>query len=255
MGQDLHRCFERHFHPEVALSHSQFDDAFRLRYQVYCLEKGSRTRALSGRLRARPLRRTLRADARPAPGHRPRGRCSPTDPARPVGAFVVVPFRGPLRLHGAWAPPGRSRRPAARRWGSVAVRRVAEPAGVGLGAGDGSLDGAPRGRPEERCSSQLVALGLIALLFGVSAEYGVHTWYAMMEAALARHLARLGIEFRQIGPAVEHRGRRQPMAARVDDLFGPHRGYEPGVSSPHHRGPKCHEGARMVWQRLEAWAR
>jgi hypothetical protein len=40
MSQDLHTCFERHFTPEVALSPSQFEDVFRLRYQVYCLEKG-----------------------------------------------------------------------------------------------------------------------------------------------------------------------------------------------------------------------
>jgi N-acyl amino acid synthase of PEP-CTERM/exosortase system len=55
------------------------------------------------------------------------------------------------------------------------------------------------------------------LLFAVSTERGIRYWYAMMETALDRHLARLGISFRSIGPAVEHRGRRQPMVARVED--------------------------------------
>jgi hypothetical protein len=41
----------------------------------------------------------------------------------------------------------------------------------------------------------------------------------MMEASLARHLSKLGIDFQRIGPPVEHRGKRYPMMTRVDDLL------------------------------------
>ncbi len=80
-------------------------------------------------------------------------------------------------------------------------------------------DGAVGSCDDPRRPPQLVALGLIALLFGVSAVHGVHLWYAMMEMALARHLSRLGIDFRQIGTPVEHRGKRYPMMAHTADLL------------------------------------
>ncbi len=67
--------------------------------------------------------------------------------------------------------------------------------------------------------SRSVALGLIGLLFATSAEQRIDYWYAMMEVSLSRHLARLGIDFRPIGPAVEHRGLRLPMMVRVSDAL------------------------------------
>jgi N-acyl amino acid synthase of PEP-CTERM/exosortase system len=228
MGTDLHACFERHFTPEVALGPSQFDDVFRLRYLVYCLEKGYEDagRFPDGLERDRYDGHAVQMLVR----HRETGLA--------VGAVrLILPDRSAhswsfpfedlcgytvlgRRLDGVGDPPldvGEVSRFAVSR---NLLASVWEPALDGW-------DGALRGRAEERCSSQLVVLGLIALLFGVSAEYGVHTWYAMMEAALARHLARLGIDFRQIGPAVEHRGRRQPMAARVDDLLARIEGTNP----------------------------
>jgi N-acyl amino acid synthase of PEP-CTERM/exosortase system len=219
MGQDLHACFERHFVAEVALSPAQFEDAFRIRYQVYCLEKGYEDPAQfpDGLERDRYDGHAVQMLVR----HRGTGFA--------VGAVrLILPDRSAhswsfpfedlcgytvlgRRLDGVGDPPH-----------DVAeVSRFAVSRNLLASVWDPAMDrweGASPGRPDERCSSQLVALGLIALLFGVSAEYGVHVWYAMMETALARHLARLGIEFRQIGAPVEHRGRRQPMAARVDDL-------------------------------------
>jgi N-acyl amino acid synthase of PEP-CTERM/exosortase system len=83
----------------------------------------------------------------------------------------------------------------------------------------GRWEGPIQSCDDPRRPSQMVALGLIALLFGVSAEYAIKRWYAMMEASLSRHLSKLGIDFQRIGPAVEHRGTRYPMVARVYDLL------------------------------------
>lgn len=64
-----------------------------------------------------------------------------------------------------------------------------------------------------------ISLGLIAMLFAMSAERGITHWYAVMEPALARLLTRFGIRFAKVGPLVEYHGRRQPMMACLDDLL------------------------------------
>lgn len=62
---------------------------------------------------------------------------------------------------------------------------------------------------------QSIALGLISALFQMSSACGIDHWYALMEPALARHLCRLGLRFTQVGPLVNHRGKRQPMLASL----------------------------------------
>ena len=232
MSYQLHRCFDEHFAAEVALSPCQFEDVFRLRYQVYCLEKGFEDAAHfpDGCERDRYDGHSVQMLVR----HRSTGlavggvRLILPDRSTHSWSFPFEDLCGYTvlgrRLDGAGNPPH-----------DVAeVSRFAVSRNLLASVWKPAMDhsnGAVRAKPDERCSSQLVALGLVALLFGVSAEYRVNVWYAMMEAALARHLARLGIDFRQIGPAVEHRGRRQPMMARVDELLA---GVEK-TNAPFHR--------------------
>ena len=64
-----------------------------------------------------------------------------------------------------------------------------------------------------------ISLGLIAMLFAISKEQRIGYWYAAMEPSLSRLLTRLGIEFTPIGPVMNYHGRRQPMLAKVDDLL------------------------------------
>lgn len=64
-----------------------------------------------------------------------------------------------------------------------------------------------------------ISLGLIAMLFTISDEHGIDYWYAAMEPSLSRLLTRLGIDFTPIGPVMNYHGKRQPMIARVDDLL------------------------------------
>jgi N-acyl amino acid synthase of PEP-CTERM/exosortase system len=65
-----------------------------------------------------------------------------------------------------------------------------------------------------------ISLGLIATLFAISREHGIDYWYAAMEPSLSRLLTRLGIDFVPIGPIMDYHGRRLPMIARVSDLLG-----------------------------------
>jgi len=64
-----------------------------------------------------------------------------------------------------------------------------------------------------------ISLGLIAMLFVISKENNVKYWYAAMEPSLSRLLTRLGIKFTPIGPIMDYHGRRQPMIANVNDLL------------------------------------
>ncbi len=64
-----------------------------------------------------------------------------------------------------------------------------------------------------------ISLGLIAMLFSVSQKHKISYWYAAMEPSLNRLLTRLGIRFTKIGPLMQYHGKRQPMIARVDDLL------------------------------------
>ena len=64
-----------------------------------------------------------------------------------------------------------------------------------------------------------ISMGLIAMLFVASAQHRISHWYAVMEPSLSRLLGRSGIEFTRIGPVVNYHGRRQPMIASVNDLL------------------------------------
>ena len=219
MDKDLCSCFQQHLSTEVALTGPQLEDALRLRYRVYCEEAGYEDPAqFPDRLErdhydAHSLQMLVR--------HRPTGIV--------VGAVRLImpcwwetswsfPFEtvcgqaeaGPLdqSIEGTRHDTAEVSRFAVSRTALAAVQR----------RDAGRWEGPVQSCDDPRRPPQLVAFGLGALLFGVSGEYGINRWYAMMELSLARHLGRVGIAFEQIGPGVEHRGIRYPMMARVDDL-------------------------------------
>ena len=64
-----------------------------------------------------------------------------------------------------------------------------------------------------------ISLGLIAMLFVISQQHQLNYWYAAMEPSLNRRLSRLGIRFTRIGPVIDYHGKRQPMIGKVDDLL------------------------------------
>jgi len=74
-----------------------------------------------------------------------------------------------------------------------------------------------------------ITLGLIGTLVKMSADHGVTHWCSVMERALLRLLARIGIHFVNIGPEVEYHGRRQPCYADLDELLARVRRERPDV--------------------------
>jgi N-acyl amino acid synthase of PEP-CTERM/exosortase system len=64
-----------------------------------------------------------------------------------------------------------------------------------------------------------MTLGLMGLALMLSRDRGLVHACAIMEPALIRLLARLGIRWRAVGPLIEYHGLRQPCIARIDELL------------------------------------
>ncbi len=70
---------------------------------------------------------------------------------------------------------------------------------------------APEANPTERRSFPLIAFGLYLSAAAMGLNSGLERVFAMMEPRLARRLRIFGIKFQQIGPIIEHRGKRAPF--------------------------------------------
>lgn len=109
-------------------------------------------------------------------------------------------------------------------------RRLGEsgsPTGV-TGLSLGNALGSPSPLLNKRLAPH-ITLGLIGALVRMSAENGVTHWCSVMERALLRLLARIGIHFVNIGPEIEYHGRRQPCYADLDELLSRVRRERPDV--------------------------
>lgn len=72
---------------------------------------------------------------------------------------------------------------------------------------------------DERRLFPHITLALIACLIRMNFQHGLTHWYAVMEAGLIRFLSHIGIHFTPIGPVVEYRGNRQPCIIEVKYLL------------------------------------
>jgi N-acyl amino acid synthase of PEP-CTERM/exosortase system len=73
--------------------------------------------------------------------------------------------------------------------------------------------------PRERASSAHLTLALFACAIKMSAEHNIHYWYAVIDPALKRLVAALGIHVVEMGPLVDYHGMRMPCAIKIDDLL------------------------------------
>lgn len=73
--------------------------------------------------------------------------------------------------------------------------------------------------PHERRVAPHLTLGLVEALIVMSIEHGIAYWCALMEPAFLRLLGRLGIHFDPLGPMIDHHGIRQPCLIRLDRML------------------------------------
>jgi len=185
------------FRIEVADTPEKREAAYRLRYQVYCNERGYE-----------PGADRLETDC--FDEHAGHALLTQLSTGRVVGTVRLV------------APANSSGGPAVL---DVPMQRVCPP---------GLFQAIPRcGRIGEisrfAISKELrddlagalpLRLGLLRGIVQLSASMHLAAWCAIMERGLLRLLKASGVHFHPLGPAIEYRGLRQPTWGRIDEVLG-----------------------------------
>ncbi len=223
-------AFHEYFMPMLANTREQREQAFRIRYDVYCREFGFE----------RPEEHPdgMETDAYDAQSvhclliHQPSSRAAGcvrlvlpdrTSPEAPL------PFEKHCidSLDRAVAEPLLANRAAIGEISRLAVisefrRRRHE-------------DRTPEGAPEaasfslvEQRQFPFIAVGLYLCAASTGMLTGLEGVFAMMEPRLARHLSRYGIRFTQVGQVTDYHGPRAPFYITRDDLL---HGLKPEISA------------------------
>ncbi len=185
------------FRIEVADTPEQREAAYRLRYQVYCTERGYEPG--EGQLE------TDRFDD--CAGH---ALLTQLSTGRVVGTVRLVapagPCRDPLALDVPMqhvCPPGILRLlPRCGRIGEISRFAISKEL------------------RDDTAGAVPMRLGLLRGIVELSARMQLGTWCAIMERSLLRLLRLSGVHFEPLGPAIEYHGLRQPTWARIDDVLG-----------------------------------
>ncbi len=189
---DVLSATRREFAVEIAETPDVVREAQRLRYQVYCLERGhSVGEAQTG----------LEADEYD-------GRSRHVVLRRWSNGEVV----GTVRLV-LWSPetPGDSL--PMQRYCSPSVFENLPMASLGEIS---RFALSKQRRLEGQLSDSLRRLALMQGVLRISSELGLTHWCAVMERSLLRLLQATGVHFAPIGPLVEVHGLRQPSVAAID---------------------------------------
>ena len=204
--------FRRHLDAEIAVNDRQRVEAHRLRYEIYCEDRGYENPAefSDGLEKDEFDENSIHGLVRHKHSNQVAGvvRLVLSDPSNSENPLPIELHCGDTFDHSILDQFEFSRS------GIAEVSRFAVSSRfVGGGSKEISGDDPSRYFPH-------ISLGLIAMLFVGSLHHQITHWYAVMEPSLSRLLARSGIEFTPIGPVVDYHGRRQPMIAKVNDLLG-----------------------------------
>jgi N-acyl-L-homoserine lactone synthetase len=194
---------QRDFDIDIVNNQNQLDEVFRLRYQVYCVERhfepgqgGVEIDAYDDMARHVLLR------------HRVSGQAIGT-------VRLVIP-----RLKAPWADLPMERVADLPRLRTLPRPCIAEVSRFALS------------KELRAASASLGCLARLALVRGIvqlSDSLGVTYWCALMEPKLLRLLAMSGIHFVPIGGLVDHHGLRQPSYVGLDDMLKRVRQEKPAV--------------------------
>lgn len=179
---------------EIATSEAQIEAAQRLRYKVYCEERG----------------------------FEPGANGLEQDEFDPMSRHVLVRARatgevlGTVRVVLGCARRGAASFPMNR----VCERYVLAPLPA-MATAEISRFALTRERPG--VSPEAAALMRLFLMRGIVAVSGAHDlthWCAIMESSLLRLLRATAIHFQHVGPAVEYHGTRQPAIGAISTVLG-----------------------------------
>jgi N-acyl-L-homoserine lactone synthetase len=177
----------------LARAPQDLDEVFRLRYQVYCLERGFEP-AHNGRetddfdhfarhalIRHRASRQVIGTVRLVAPALAETSACMPIEDVADSALLRRLP-----------------------RDSTAEISRFAL---------------SKRFRAEGGLSDPLLRLFLMRGIVALSGELELTHWCALMEPCLLRLLRTTAIHFQPAGPVVEHHGLRQPSIGRIGDVL------------------------------------
>ena len=215
---DFVGSYDRHFDVHRADTPERLDAAYRLRYQVYCVEN-----RFEDPDRCHDGRETDDDDDRAVHTllvHRRSGAAIGT-------ARLILPETGsgrPLPIEHVVHPAARALFRPSQRHRIAEISRFAvskqfrRRRGEDRCADTGFRYSAAEVEGAERRLLPHITFGLVRGLLDLCLEYEITAVAAVMEPALRRVLSRVGIEFGPLGPLVEHHGLRQPCFADIAAL-------------------------------------
>jgi N-acyl amino acid synthase of PEP-CTERM/exosortase system len=215
---DFAQSYMQYFDIVRADTSALLDEAYRIRYQVYCVENPFENAAQHSDARERDVDddRSVHALLR----HRATGAFAGT-------VRVILPDNGalqrPLPVHHLL---GQQSREYLKR---IAWRTTAEISRFAVSKqfrrrrneeryADVLTPGTVPTSREERHVVPYITFGLIRAVLEICRENRIASICAVMEPALIRILSRFGVEFTPVGDMMEHHGLRQPCVARLDDV-------------------------------------
>lgn len=222
--------FHEYFLPMLANTAEQREQAFRIRYEVYCREFGFE--------RAEEHPDGMESDDYDAQSvhcllvHQPSNRAAgcvrlvlpdPKDPHAPL------PFEQHCMnsLDRAVADPLLANRMAIGEISRLAVISEFRRRHNEQRSPEGDTEAASYSLIEQR-HFPFIAVGLYLSAASTGMLGGLEGVFAMMEPRLARHLSRYGIRFTQVGQVIDYHGPRAPFYITRDDLL---HGLKPEISA------------------------
>jgi N-acyl amino acid synthase of PEP-CTERM/exosortase system len=216
---DFGSSYASYFDIVRADSPALLDQAYRLRYQVYCLENRFENAAehIYGREMDVDDDRSVHALL----VHRRTGAFAGT--VRVILPTDDKPYR-PLPIHQILASQHYNFSTRLPRHATAEISRFAISKKFRHRIGEEHYADVAVPRDSSAISSErrmtpYITFGLICGVLEICAEYGIAHVCAVMEPALIRILSRFGLDFEPIGDLAEHHGVRQPCVARLEDLI------------------------------------
>ena len=220
---DLYSTFHNHFDVVSADTIGLMETAFRIRYQVYCVEKGFEDTA------AFPDQ--METDEYDMHSAHSLVRCKASGQYTGMVRLVLpdpVDTNRPLPMEkfcqsGMKASgidlssiPRDALAEVSRFSVSKEMKRQCSSKSVV------SVVGAEDGQKKKPVDAQMmphITLGLFAGIVRMSAQNNITHWLSVMEPTFLRFLSRYGIYFQKTGPVVDYHGKRQPAVASIDSVL------------------------------------
>lgn len=215
------RNFDNIFREMSATKRHDLDDAFQLRYQVYCLDRGFEDAAAC----PEGMERDSYDDDALHCLLRDRATSTAIGTVRLVRPAATSTWYRDLPLADYAAPESLdelSRLPAGTtaEVSRFAITRLAREVLRGqVPTASQPLDIAKGDATMGERLLPYMSLGLIRGLVRLSVEHGITHWCLAAEPSLLRRLRSFGLHFTDLGPLVEHRGLRQVCYAELSGLL------------------------------------